>query len=114
MLRMMCAFGTVALLATSATAQTARPAKPGGAPGAATARVAKPADCQPTAGIVAYRGGEIAPRKLGDLPPASEIYAVYNEVDGCPTPVVVREGIGANPAQKQPVLRTPPKASNAR
>ena len=110
MLRLIGALATAALLATSGTAQTARPARAG----APTPRTAKPADCQPTAGIVTYRGGDVGPRKLGDLPPASQIYAVYNEVDGCPTPVVVREGIGGNPAQKQPVLRTPPKASNAR
>ena len=35
-------------------------------------------------------------RKMGDLPPAAQIQTVWRQVDGCPTPVVLRDGIGAN------------------
>ncbi len=39
----------------------------------------------------------VAPRsnKLGELPPANLALAVYREVGGCQTPVIVRYGIGA-------------------
>ena len=32
--------------------------------------------------------------KLGDMPPGKQILTVYNEVDGCPQPIVVRDGVG--------------------
>lgn len=46
-------------------------------------------------------GGVFAPagralwQRLDRLPPAAEILTVFRTVDGCPTPVVVRYGIGA-------------------
>lgn len=33
-------------------------------------------------------------RKLDELPPANLVLAVYNQVDGCPVPVIVRHGYG--------------------
>ena len=33
-------------------------------------------------------------RHLGDMPPAKQYLTVLREVDGCPRPVVLREGIG--------------------
>lgn len=33
-------------------------------------------------------------RKLGDMPPARQIKGVFNEVDGCPAPIVVRDSVG--------------------
>jgi hypothetical protein len=33
-------------------------------------------------------------RKLGDMPPADQIKAVYRSKDGCPDPLVVRYGVG--------------------
>jgi hypothetical protein len=30
-------------------------------------------------------------RKLGELPPAKPIYTVVRQIDGCPTPVSVRQ-----------------------
>ena len=32
--------------------------------------------------------------KLGDMPPATQVLGVYNEVDGCPQPIVVRDSVG--------------------
>ena len=37
---------------------------------------------------------EVKSRKLGDLPPADEIKAVYRSKEGCPDPLVVRHGVG--------------------
>jgi hypothetical protein len=69
-----------------------------------------PARCAPAAGIVADHDGRIAPRKLGEMPPASQIYTVYTVVDGCPRPVVVRKGIGADPQQPSSPTRSPPRS----
>ena len=35
-------------------------------------------------------------RRLGDMPPARQVLGVYRSIDGCPTPVVVRDEVGAN------------------
>ncbi|MBM3927202.1 MAG: hypothetical protein FJ335_01890 [Sphingomonadales bacterium] len=58
-----------------------------------------PARCNPTADKT--RGVRLAgPTKLGDLPPASQVLAVFRkDADGCPQPVVLRKGIGAAPAR---------------
>ncbi len=48
-------------------------------------------------------------QRLGDLPPATQIQTVYREVAGCPTPVVLRDGIGANAH-----LGRPPVSGTAR
>ena len=34
-------------------------------------------------------------RKLGEMPPVSQILTVLQKVDGCPVPVVLRRSIGA-------------------
>lgn len=108
MLRLTFALGTVALLAMPAPAQTARPAKPG-----TTARADPKADrCQPTSGIVEYRGGKAVPRKLNEMPPGTAIYAVYNVVDGCPMPVVVGQRNGDR-TRPPPQLRVPPRLTKA-
>lgn len=55
--------------------------------------------CRPGAQVV-VGGPEIRARKLGEMPPASAYAAVYNEVDRCPQPIVLREGIGADTAPR--------------
>ncbi|HEX9954801.1 MAG TPA: hypothetical protein VGB48_06255 [Allosphingosinicella sp.] len=40
--------------------------------------------------------------KLGDLPPGDVILSVYNQVDGCMEPVIVRYGDGRGPAPAAP------------
>lgn len=40
--------------------------------------------------------------RLDRLPPAALVLTVFREVGGCPTPVVVRYGIGANAAVIDP------------
>ncbi|WP_375421357.1 hypothetical protein [uncultured Sphingomonas sp.] len=54
--------------------------------------------CLPSATLVDGKGSKPAIRKLGEMPGASQILAVYRTVDKCPEPVVLRSGIGA--AQK--------------
>jgi hypothetical protein len=39
----------------------------------------------------------VAPRKLGELPPAHLFLTVYREENGCPKPVIVRQNIGSQP-----------------
>ena len=33
-------------------------------------------------------------RKLGEMPPARQVLGVFRTVDGCPTPIVVRDTVG--------------------
>ena len=33
-------------------------------------------------------------RKLADMPPGKQLLGVFREVDGCPTPMIVRETVG--------------------
>lgn len=55
------------------------------------------ADCPTDGGVHNVRRSErIEPRKLGELPPADHVLAVYREVDRCPAPVIVRYGIGSD------------------
>ncbi len=45
-------------------------------------------------------------RKLGELPPGDLILSVYNQVDGCMEPVIVRYGDGrpaAEPGRPEPL-----------
>lgn len=51
------------------------------------------------------RGLRVAP--LGAEPPAARLLAVYRTEDGCPTPAVLAEGIGANPEKRLPLARAP-------
>ena len=37
----------------------------------------------------------VVPRKLGELPPADLMLAVYRTENGCPVPTIVRKGVGA-------------------
>ena len=61
--------------------------------------------CAPTAGHTWWQGGARV-GKLGDEPPAAQVRTVYRtDADGCPTPVVLREGIGANPHKARPLAR---------
>ena len=41
-------------------------------------------------------------RKLGELPPGDLILSVYNQVEGCMEPVIVRYGDGRGPAPAAP------------
>ena len=37
----------------------------------------------------------VRPRTLGELPPGNLELAVYRQIDGCQTPVIVRQNLGA-------------------
>lgn len=41
-------------------------------------------------------------RKLGELPPGDTLLAVYNQVEGCMEPLIVRYGEGRAPASPPP------------
>ena len=43
----------------------------------------------------------VRPRTLDELPPGRLELTVLREVDGCPIPVVLREGLGAAPAPER-------------
>ncbi|KQS04643.1 hypothetical protein ASG11_10590 [Sphingomonas sp. Leaf357] len=61
-------------------------------------------------------GDPVKPLKakpLGREPSAAQILAVYRNVDGCPQPVVLREGIGIK-GNARPALKAPPKLSPLR
>lgn len=95
------------LIAAPAAAQQApvHTSKPIGSVAAASAR------CNPGAAAVDYRGKGTSPKKLGEMPPANQIYTVYTRVDDCPQPIVVRKGIGANPHLKTSPTRSPPRTT---
>ncbi len=40
--------------------------------------------------------GDARTKRLGELPPANVVLALYRSVDGCNAPIVVHYGIGAN------------------
>ncbi|KQN24800.1 hypothetical protein ASE86_00410 [Sphingomonas sp. Leaf33] len=63
------------------------------------------AQCSPTATEV--RGTKMAgPMTLGEQPPAAQVLTVFHrDSDGCPAPVVLRKGIGANPEKALPMAR---------
>jgi hypothetical protein len=46
-------------------------------------------------------------RNLGDLPPGDTLPAVYNQVEGCMEPVIVRYGEGRAPAPASPEPQRP-------
>ena len=46
-------------------------------------------------------------RKLGELPPGDTLLAVYNQVEGCMEPVIVRYGDGRAPAPASPEPQRP-------
>ena len=54
----------------------------------------------PPMGLTPARNGsltdmdKVPARKLGDLPPASQQYAVIRTLDGCAEPTVIRDNIG--------------------
>ncbi len=77
-------------------------------------RGAPPARCKPTAGMVDAPRERPKSRKLGDLPPATHFYAVYNLVDNCPQPIVLRKGVGANLDTPAPVVRVPPRMTRVK
>lgn len=68
---------------TAATAQTAAPS---------AAAPLKPCD-KPLAQKIGQRG-PVGASKLGDMPPAKQLLGVYNAIDGCPAPIVVRDSVG--------------------
>ncbi|HEY0028987.1 MAG TPA: hypothetical protein VGC35_14065 [Allosphingosinicella sp.] len=49
-------------------------------------------------------------RKLGELPPGDLILSVFNHVDGCMEPVIVRYGNGRAPAPATPPEQVRPRA----
>jgi len=64
-----------------------------------SARVRTLTQCTPPGAEKSARSARpLAPRQLGDLPPASAIASVWRfDEKGCPRPVVLKRGIGANP-----------------
>lgn len=60
-----------------------------------------PKGCTPHAEKTA---GAVTPRQsnLSELPDAVEIRTVWRMVDGCPKPVVLRDGVGNNPDAPRP------------
>lgn len=50
--------------------------------------------CAPGATMVGAAAGKPGVRKLGEMPPASQILTVYRTVDRCPVPVVLRRDVG--------------------
>jgi hypothetical protein len=50
--------------------------------------------CTPSATLVGGGAQKPGVRKLGELPPASQILTVYRTVDKCPEPIVLRRGVG--------------------
>lgn len=82
---------------TASSAQTTLPWRDGG-----TTEPRK--KCAPTPGLIDYQDGTATVRRLGEMPPAAHVLTVYRAVDGCPTPVVLRRGIGAdNGAERPPI-----------
>jgi hypothetical protein len=87
----------VLALAISAPAPAAGPAPAQAAATAQTAASAQKADnCPRTTSHFAgkgatYQGAPLAPKKLGELPPAVGYMAVYRTVDGCEIPMTVTE-----------------------
>lgn len=66
-------------------------------PGRATA-----GGCQHFDVIPAAPGETARANKLRDLPPGDLLLAVMRKVEGCHKPVIVRYGLGAEPARQQP------------
>lgn len=69
-----------------------------------TAAASKPTSlCKtsPTVASAMQKSGRM--QTLGALPPAAQIQTVWRQVDHCPTPVVLRDGIGANDKQRDAV-----------
>ena len=59
-------------------------------------------NCGPASGVVSDRDGlQVGPRKLGELPPANSYKALWNVVDGCPKPIVIRRGLGASEGRRR-------------
>lgn len=71
-------------------------------------RLAVPDHCDPIRNVLrtGAAGGAEA-RRLDRLPAGNLDLAVVREVNNCPQPVTIREGIGATGAQPAKVHRTP-------
>lgn len=50
-----------------------------------------------------YRPGSLSVQPLGAMPSAARIRTVYRNVNGCPVPVVLERGIGANRDKQMPI-----------
>lgn len=73
-----------AAIALMPVAAAAEPMTPGG-----------PKPCHADQSRRADARTALHPQKLGQLPPADLLSAVYRSVDRCPTPVVLRKDVGA-------------------
>ncbi|QXQ07537.1 hypothetical protein KX816_05810 [Sphingosinicellaceae bacterium] len=51
-------------------------------------------DCKPIEPEPATAALRAGFHKLGELPPANHVLALFRTIDSCPAPVVVRYGIG--------------------
>lgn len=71
--------------------------------------------CVPSAGMAGLDKKRPPSMKLGDQPPAYRIYALYRtDRDGCPDPIVLQDGIGANRERQLPLTRVPPRLGEVR
>lgn len=113
------AFVPVALLCMGAAPPSAAPSQPA-APSAATADASKslrpqqgmpgeillnaPAHCIDAEPRIAS-GQTLGPSRLDQLPPGNLTLTVMREVNGCPQPTTVREGIGGPAFRAAPAGR---------
>jgi hypothetical protein len=89
-----------ALLAAPSSA--APPPTSSAAPGQASSALQAPRpDCRRPDLHMAEIPLRAETKKLGELPPGDLILSVYNEVDGCMAPVIVRHGV---PAPSMPAV----------
>lgn len=87
------------ILAAALAAPSSSPASP--QPAARPSAQALPApglvsgrECRRPEAVMARTPAAPQAKSLGELPPANLMLAVYNEVDGCMEPRVVRYGVG--------------------
>ena len=94
-----CAGKEAVMLFTILFAALALVAAPPASAGASAARPISPAagarsDCPEATIHMTARPAPLVPRRLDELPPGRLELTVLREVDGCPIPAVLREGIG--------------------
>lgn len=64
--------------------------------------------------IAGHIGPKAGAHTLAEQPPAARLYALYRMVDGCPEPIVLQEGIGANPERRLPITAEHPRLRRLR
>jgi hypothetical protein len=82
------------LFALPAVSAAEGPPRPGPVTAPTFVAAAKPSCSDPFQVRPAGPGKPLAPKRLGELPPADMTLAVVRQVDGCIEPVKVRFGLG--------------------